>query len=102
MNNKYLIIAIIVMAVFTYLPRVLPFAIFREKINNRFVMSFLTYMPYGVLSAMIFPAIFTSTSSLVSACLGTAVALWLSYKNKELLPVAISAVVTVLVIELIM
>ena len=101
MNNKYLLTVIFVTAVVTYLPRVLPFAIFRKKIKNKFILSFLTYMPYGVLSAMIFPAIFTSTSSLVSASIGTLVALYLSYKNKGLLTVAFSAVITVLMIELV-
>jgi len=99
MNSKYLIVSIVVMAVVTYLPRVLPLALIRTKIKNVFIQSFLTYMPYGVLSAMIFPAIFYSTSSLVSALFGTVTALFLSYKNRGLLTVAFSAVAAVLIIE---
>ena len=99
MNNKYLIIALAVMAISTYLPRVLPLALIKSKIKNVFVQSFLTYMPYGVLSAMIFPAIFFSTSGIVSAVAGTTTALVLSYKNKGLLTVAFSAVAIVLIIE---
>ncbi len=99
MNSKYLIISMIIMAGVTYLPRVLPLALIRTKIKNRFICSFLTYMPYGVLSAMIFPAIFKSTSTPVSAISGTAVAFLLAYKNKGLMTVALSAVVTVLITE---
>ena len=99
MNNKYLIISVIVMAIVTYLPRVLPLALIKTKIKNVFIQSFLTYMPYSVLSAMIFPAIFNSTSSFVSALFGTVTALVLSYKNKRLLTVAFSAVAAVLIVE---
>ena len=56
-------------------------------------------MPYGVLSAMIFPAILYSTSSMISATIATAVALILSYRKKGLLTVAICAVLVVLVTE---
>ena len=48
---------------------------------------------------MIFPAIFYSTGNIYSALFGTAVALFLSYKRKGLLPVALSAVAAVLAAE---
>ena len=99
MNFKYLVIALVTMALATYLPRVLPLAVIKSKITNRFLQSFLLYMPYGVLSAMIFPAILYSTSSMISAAIATAVALVLSYRKKGLLTVAICAVLVVLVTE---
>ena len=77
----------------------LPLAVIKSKITNRFLQSFLLYMPYGVLSAMIFPAILYSTSSMISAAIATAVALVLSYRKKGLLTVAICAVLVVLVTE---
>lgn len=101
MNSKYILISIIIMAVATYLPRMIPLVLIRTKIENPFLKSFLTYIPYGVLSAMIFPAIFYSSNSFISASAGTAIALVLSYKNKGLLPVALAAVATVLISELI-
>ena len=97
--TQYLIWAIVVMAAVTYLPRVIPLAVFRKKIKNRYIQSFLMYMPYGVLAAMVFPDVFTSTASLVSAILGTIAALILSYKNLGLLPVALCSVGTVFVCE---
>ena len=50
MNYPRILICVAVMALVTYLPRVLPLAIFRKKINNRFVKSFLFYVPYAVLA----------------------------------------------------
>ena len=97
MNNKYVLLSIILMALVTYLPRVLPIALIRTKIKNIYLKSFLTYIPYGVLSAMIFPAIFYSTGNIITASAGTAVAVVLSYKKLGLLPVALSAVAAVLV-----
>lgn len=99
MSMQRLILAILVMAVVTYLPRVLPLAVFRKKIKNRFLQSFLMYMPYGVLAAMVFPDVLTSTATLYSAIAGTVVALALSYKNLGLLPVALCSVAAVFACE---
>ena len=46
-----------VMAIVTYLIRMLPLALFRKKISSRFVRSFLYYGPYAVFSAMTLPSI---------------------------------------------
>lgn len=99
MNNMYLISAILIMAAVTYLPRVIPLAVFRKRVKNRFVQSFLTYMPYGVLAAMVFPGVFYSTSSLISAAVGCAAALILSYKKLGLMSVALCSVAAVFICE---
>ena len=70
MSTKYIIASMFVMALTTYVIRMLPMAIFRKKINDKRVQSFLYYVPYAVLSAMTFPAIFSSTGSEVSAVVG--------------------------------
>ena len=62
---------ILTMALVTYLIRVLPLVLFRKKIQNRFVGSFLYYVPYSCLTALTIPAIFYSTESVISA-VGTA------------------------------
>ena len=62
MNYGMVLAATAVMALVTYLPRMLPMAVIKRKIQNRFIRSFLTYVPYAVLSAMTFPAILYSTS----------------------------------------
>ena len=84
-------IYIAVMAVVTYLIRMLPFTLFRKKIRSRFFRSFLGYIPYAVLSAMTLPAIFYSTGSIPTAIAGTVVALVLAYFGKPLIVVALAA-----------
>ncbi len=100
MNIGYLIAGIAVMALMTYLIRVLPFIIFRKKITNVRVKSFLYYVPYVVLSAMTFPAIFTSTGTLPSAIAGCSVAVILAYWRKGLLTVAVGAAAAVFVVQM--
>ncbi len=101
MSTLKIILYILVMAGVTYLIRMLPLAIFRKKITNRFVRSFLYYIPYAVLSAMVFPAILESTSSVLSGAVGLSVALLASFLGLELLPVALLSCAGVFLCELI-
>lgn len=89
-----------VMAGVTYLVRVIPLSLFRKKIQNRFVNSFLFYTPYAVLSAMTFPAILYATGNLWSGIAGLLAALLLAYKKKGLLTVACGACLAVFAVEL--
>ncbi|MBQ7755775.1 MAG: AzlD domain-containing protein [Oscillospiraceae bacterium] len=82
---------ILVMAGVTYLIRMLPFTLFRKKIKSKFLQSFLYYIPYAVLSAMTIPAIFYSTGDIITAVVGTIIAVVLSYINQPLIVVALSA-----------
>lgn len=93
---------LLVMAGTTYLIRMLPLVLVKRKIENRFVLSFLYYMPYAVLAVMTVPAIFYATGSFLSAAVGFAVALVLAYFGKSLVMVAGAASLAVLVAELIM
>ena len=82
---------IAIMAGVTYLIRMIPFTVFQKKIRSRFVLSFLHYVPYAVLSAMTIPAIFYSTGSMVTAAAGTVVAIVLAYFEEPLIVVALAA-----------
>lgn len=84
-------IYIAVMAGVTYLIRMLPFTLFRKEIKSKFFNSVLYYIPYAVLSAMTFPAIFYSTDSTVSAAVGTVIAVVLAYFKVPLVIVALAA-----------
>lgn len=84
-------IYIAVMALVTYLIRMIPFTMFRKKIKSQFFRSFLYYIPYAVLSAMTIPAIFYSTGDIVTAAVGTVVAVALAYFNMPLIMVALAA-----------
>lgn len=93
---------IAVMAAVTYLIRMLPLTLIRRKIQNRFIRSFLYYVPYATLAAMTFPAILTATGSILSAVLGFAAALLLAFRGKSLLTVALFASAAVLLCELLL
>ena len=93
---------LLVMAGVTYLVRMIPLILIKKKVTNRFIRSFLYYVPYSVLAVMTVPAIFSATSYLISAVIGFAVALILSYMEKSLIVVAGSACAAVLVTEIVM
>ena len=90
-----LILSLVLMALTTYLIRMIPFTLFSGKIRSRFIRSFLYYVPYAVLSAMTFPAIFFSTDSLATAVCGTVAALILAFCRQSLTVVALSAAAVV-------
>ena len=83
------------MALTTYLIRMLPFTLFRKRLTSRFARSFFAYIPYAVLAAMTFPAIFSATGSITTALCGFAVALVLTFCKQSLIVVAIGACVAV-------
>lgn len=82
---------IFVMAFVTYLIRMIPFTLFRKKIKSRFFRSFLYYIPFTVLAAMTIPEIFYSTGEILTAAVGTSVAVILAYCNLPLIVVALAA-----------
>lgn len=94
-------IYLLVMAGVTYLIRLLPILLMKKKLKNRFLRSFLYYIPYAVLGAMTFPAILYSTNSLISAGAGVVVAIIVAYFEKGLLAVAGAACSAVLITEFI-
>ena len=101
-ETLYICLSIVIMAMVTYLIRMLPLAAVRGKIKSRFVLDFLYYIPYAVLSAMTFPAIFYSTSSIISASVGLLIALVLAFFERGLMTVAIASCAGVMVVELVM
>ena len=100
MNNAYLIAGMAVMAGMTYLIRMLPMVIFRKKITNVYIRSFLYYVPYTVLAAMTFPAIFSSTGSAAASAAGCVAALLLAFFKRGLLTVAVGASAVAFLVQL--
>lgn len=100
-SEKTFFIYLAIMALTTYAVRVLPLVLCKGKIQNVFIRSFLTYIPYAVLGAMTFPAILYSTQGIISAVAGMMVAIFLAYRGKSLLTVAMAACVMVYVVELV-
>lgn len=84
MNNwVYILIGISV----TFVIRVLPVVLIKEPIENKFIKSFLYYVPYVTLSLMTFPAMIQGDfiPGLCALIIGIAAA----YKGFDLLTVAI-------------
>ena len=97
LDNKVFIPLLLVMALTTYIVRMIPFVLFRKKLERPSVKAFFDYIPYTVLSAMTFPAILYATGSYISALVGFIVSLVLGFFEKSLLTVAIGACVASLV-----
>lgn len=102
MENSKFFVYLLVMAGVTYLVRAIPMVLIKEKIKNRFVLSFLHYIPYTVLSAMTIPAIFYATDSPITAAVGFAVAIIAALFERSLVQVAALSCLGVLVTELVM
>ena len=60
----------------------------QKKIENRFFRSFLYYVPYAVLAAMIMPAVFYATGNLIASTIGFAIAMIFAYNEKNIVTVA--------------
>ena len=99
MKISYILLCISVMAFVTYLIRALPMVVFRKKIENRWIRSFLFYVPYVVLAAMTFPQVIFSTGSHISAIAGTALAVLLAFFRRGLLTVAVGAALAAFVVQ---
>ncbi len=91
---------IFLMALVTYLIRMLPLTLIRREIKSSFIKSFLYYVPYVTLATMTFPAILTATGSIWSGAAGFLVALVLAYKGRSLIQVSMLACVCVFLVEL--
>lgn len=85
----------------TYLIRALPFALVKRTIENRFIRSFLYYIPYAVLASMTFPAIIYSTGNIISGVVGLIVGGVLAFTKRSLTVVALFASLGALITELI-
>lgn len=99
-HNAYLYIA--VMALVTYLIRVLPLTLIRREIKNRTLRSFLYYVPYVTLAVMTFPAMLYATNSIWSGLLAFAAAIVVALRGGSLIHVALVACSCVFFLELIL
>lgn len=93
----YMVICVLLMAITTYLIRAIPMLFFRKKIKSVFLSSVLYYIPYAVLSAMTFPAIFYVTENIIPALIGSAVAIVSAVLKRSLLTVAILSCLAIFV-----
>lgn len=95
-------IYLLILAGSTYLIRTIPFAALRKKITNRYVKSFLYYIPYSVLAAMTLPAAIYATGNVISGAAGLIVGGIFAYRGKGLTLVAVISCLTALSVEAIL
>lgn len=100
--RSHVFIAILVMAIVTYLIRVLPLVLLRKPITNQLFRSFLYYVPYVTLAVMTFPAILSATKSPISGALGLIIAVIFAWRNASLIQVASFACVAVYIVEILL
>ena len=96
--NNYIYIA--VMALVSYTIRILPLTLIRKPIRNRFIQSFLYYVPYVTLAVMTFPAIIHATQTPISGAAALAAGVVTALLGAGLFPVSVLCCVLVFVIEL--
>ena len=89
-----------IMAGTIYCIRALPLVLLRRRIHNRFIRSFLYYVPYVTLAVMTFPAILSATGSVWSAWAALVAGVVLAWCGAGLLTVSVSACAVVFVLEL--
>lgn len=83
-----------------YLIRMLPLSLIRKDITNKYIRSFLYYVPFVTLSVMTFPAILHATGSVWSGLAGFVVGVVLAFFDGNLFRVALGSCVAVFVAEL--
>ena len=102
LDSRIFIPLLLVMALTTYLVRMIPFVLFRKKLEKPAVKAFFDYIPYTVLSAMTFPAILYATGSFITAVIGFGVSLILGFFERSLLIVAIGTCIASLIAGIVM
>ena len=96
-GNVWVYIA--VMSMVSFLVRVLPLTLIRKQIENRFLRSFLYYVPYVTLAVMTFPAMVEATQAPIAGLLALGVGAVLAFVGAGLFPVSIACCVTVFLAE---
>ena len=97
--TSYIYLSIFTAFFFSYLIRVLPLTLIRKPIKNRFIKSFLFYVPYITLAVMTFPAIIDATQSPIAGIIALVIGIILSYFGLGLFPVACACCAVVFVTE---
>lgn len=96
MKESNLFIYLLLMVLVTNLIRIIPVTVVRKKIKNRFLRSFLYYVPYVTLAVMTVPAIIDATGSPLAGALALVGGIVAAWFGLGLFPVALVCCVVVL------
>ena len=100
MEQHSIIIYILLAIVITNLIRVLPMAFIRGPIRNRFVRSFLYYVPYVTLAVMTFPDMVLATPTPLPGIIALLAGITAAWFGMGLFPVAAICTIIVYVLSL--
>ncbi len=98
MNSK-IYLYILVCAGVSFLIRELPLTLIRKPIKNRFLRSFLYYVPYVTLAVMTFPSILQATSSPIAGLAALILGIAAAWFGANLFQVAVGCCAVVLILE---
>ena len=88
MDKHTIIVCILLGIITTNLIRVVPMLLIKGQISNRFLCSFLYYVPYVTLAVMTFPSMIQITMSPISGIVALIVGIVAAWRRMGLLPVA--------------
>jgi len=87
-----LLLIVVLMALVTYLPRMLPMVLLGDVKMPLFLNTFLQFVPYAVLGALIFPAVLSSTGDTASSTAGALAAVLLSLLRLNIMLVVLGGI----------
>ena len=90
--SKEIVMMIIGMAIVTYIPRMLPFVMFRGKELPPFLQGVLKNVPYATLGALIFPAILFIQEDIWYGLIGAAAAFIVAFMGANVIVVVIGSI----------
>jgi branched-subunit amino acid transport protein len=88
MDKQSIIVCILLAIITTNLIRVVPMLLIKGQISNRFLRSFLYYVPYVTLAVMTFPCMVQATVSPVSGAVALITGIVAAWRGLGLFPVA--------------
>lgn len=93
---------LLIMSAVTIAIRIVPLTLIRKQIKNRFLRSFLFYVPYVTLAVMTFPAIMDATQTPVSGLMALIAGIALAWYGASLFKVSAACCIVVFLAELIL
>lgn len=84
----------------TYLARVIPVVLYKGKEPTKFLKSFLEYIPYAALGALLFPEVLFSTGHIATALIGCVFASALILKKQNMLIVVSGTIILIYILNI--
>ncbi|MFZ5634602.1 MAG: AzlD domain-containing protein [Bacillota bacterium] len=100
MDNLWLVV--LAMGAVTYIPRMLPLVLLNNIKLPPYVNSFLQFIPFAALSALVFPGALYSTGNVGSAAAGCAAAAALALLRVNIMVVVLGGIIGVMAWEMLM